>query len=72
MASETLLSELVGQAHFVRARDKARTLAAKYAVPVYVYRTTRGFSLDVTSPTLGERWSVEPTGQVTHVAGPVA
>lgn len=71
MTQETKLAELVGQAHFLRAQARARTYAARFACPVFIYRTKAGFTMDTTAPVMGERWRIDPTGQCTHVAGPV-
>lgn len=71
MQNEMLLSELVATAHFVRARDKARKHAATHNCPIYIMRTRTGLVCDTAKPVMGEFWSVAPSGQVEHIAGPV-
>ncbi len=65
------LSELVAQAHLIRARDKARMMARSRACPVYIVRTLRGLRLTQSQPIAGEHWCVSPAGQFEHIAGPV-
>lgn len=72
MSKEFQLSRLVATAHFVRRRDVARRMAVKFGCPVYIYRGLAGLTIDTAEPTMGERWTVEPSGQVSHIAAPVA
>lgn len=70
---EEALAQLVGMAHFTRAKQRALTYAARYERDVYVFRTTSGFTCDLTKPALPvEHWQATPAGAFTHVGGPVS
>jgi hypothetical protein len=69
MSKETKLSELVGLACLVAARDAARVHAVARGCPCYVVRTRNGFRCTLAVPTMGEHWRADVTGQWTHVAG---
>lgn len=71
MTREPELARLVALAHFKRAEDEARRTARTAASSQWIVRGLRGFHVVGVEPPIGERWRVEPTGQVTHVAGPV-
>lgn len=71
MSRELLLSDLVAKAHIMRAQDAARIHAAKRGEPVYIIRTKAGYRCTALVPPYGEHWSVQPSGQVTHVESPV-
>lgn len=68
MSTQANLSELVGKAHFMRATERAKTYAQRFGVLVHVYRTRRGFGMDVAKPTVADYWRVAPSGSVTQVS----
>lgn len=65
------LAELCGSARFIAARDAARVHASQRQCSVYVVRTPQGFRCSIVAPVMGEHWKAEPSGDFTHVPGPV-
>ena len=68
MAQELQLSNLVAQAHKLRAVTRAKRYAARFDRPMYVFATRHGLTVDSAAPTIGGFWIVAPTGEVMPAA----
>jgi hypothetical protein len=70
---EVALSELVGLAHFTRAKERARKYAHDLQRPVYIVRAWKpegyagGFVCDIVRPTVQDYWRVTPDGGIENV-----
>jgi hypothetical protein len=71
MTRETELSRLVAMAHMRRAEERARDLARATGVASFIVRGMDGLRIVQRPPPFGEFWRAQPSGQITHVAGPV-
>lgn len=71
MYKEIELSKLQALQLHKRREMQARELAAKRACPVWIVRTRKGERVTTICPVMGERWHVEPSGQITHIPAPV-
>jgi hypothetical protein len=70
---EAALAELVGLAHWTRAKQNARKYAHDFQRPVYIVRAWKpkgyagGFVCDIVKPTVQDYWRVTPNGDIENV-----